>query len=89
MLAGATRRYRRLVPALRDDALTVPLTQRYSRSHRGFDAGMAAHAAAVAAGVPLYSDPVTGLTVFTAAFLATRGYCCESGCRHCPYAVEA
>jgi len=26
-----------------------------------------------------------GLLVFTAAFLRKRGYCCESGCRHCPY----
>lgn len=26
-----------------------------------------------------------GLYVFTAAFLLKRGYCCESGCRHCPY----
>lgn len=26
-----------------------------------------------------------GLMVFTAAFLQRRGYCCESGCRHCPY----
>jgi Family of unknown function (DUF5522)/Cysteine-rich CWC len=24
--------------------------------------------------------------VFTARFLLRRGYCCESGCRHCPYA---
>jgi len=23
--------------------------------------------------------------VFTAEFLRRRGYCCESGCRHCPY----
>ena len=23
--------------------------------------------------------------VFTADFLKRRGYCCESGCRHCPY----
>ena len=27
-----------------------------------------------------------GLLVFTEAFLLKRGYCCESGCRHCPYA---
>jgi hypothetical protein len=28
--------------------------------------------------------------VFTAAYLLKRGYCCGSGCRHCPYgAVEA
>ena len=26
-----------------------------------------------------------GLFVFTAAFLRKRGYCCDSGCRHCPY----
>jgi hypothetical protein len=26
-----------------------------------------------------------GLFVFTAEFLLKRGYCCESGCRHCPY----
>lgn len=26
-----------------------------------------------------------GLLVFTASFLLKRGYCCESGCRHCPY----
>jgi hypothetical protein len=23
--------------------------------------------------------------VFTELFLRERGYCCESGCRHCPY----
>jgi hypothetical protein len=23
--------------------------------------------------------------VFTEAYLKKRGYCCESGCRHCPY----
>ena len=23
--------------------------------------------------------------VFTAHYLLSRGYCCESGCRHCPY----
>ena len=30
--------------------------------------------------------------VFTAAYHLKRGYCCGSGCRHCPYghaAVEA
>ena len=26
--------------------------------------------------------------VFTAAFHRKRGYCCESGCRHCPYRDE-
>jgi len=26
-----------------------------------------------------------GNWVFTARFLLNRGYCCRSGCRHCPY----
>ncbi len=26
-----------------------------------------------------------GLYVFTAHYLRRRGYCCQSGCRHCPY----
>ena len=30
-------------------------------------------------------DPHTGLMVLTAAYLAKRGYCCKTGCRHCPY----
>ena len=25
--------------------------------------------------------------VFTAAYHLKRGYCCNSGCRHCPYAA--
>ena len=27
--------------------------------------------------------------VFTARYHLRRGYCCESGCRHCPYRVAA
>ena len=73
------------VRPVRDRFLTVPLPRRYAANHRGFDEGMRRHAAACAAGVPMYHDPVTGNTVFTAQFLADRGYCCESGCRHCPY----
>jgi len=26
-----------------------------------------------------------GLMVFTSAYHLRRGYCCNSGCRHCPY----
>ncbi len=26
--------------------------------------------------------------VFTAAYHLKRGYCCHSGCRHCPYGGE-
>ena len=44
-----------------------------------------AHDAAVAAGEPGYLDPVSGLFVMTSAYLLARGFCCGSGCRHCPY----
>ena len=27
--------------------------------------------------------------VFTEAYHLRRGYCCESGCRHCPYGAES
>ncbi|MCB0548440.1 MAG: hypothetical protein KDD19_12740 [Phaeodactylibacter sp.] len=29
-----------------------------------------------------------GLFVFTEHFLLKRGYCCQSGCRHCPYGYK-
>ncbi|HMK30522.1 MAG TPA: DUF5522 domain-containing protein [Terriglobales bacterium] len=29
-----------------------------------------------------------GLMVFTAAYLRKRGFCCQSGCRHCPYGFQ-
>jgi hypothetical protein len=28
------------------------------------------------------------LMVLTARYLLRRGYCCEQGCRHCPYGFE-
>ena len=49
------------------------------------DAIRDAHDRALAAGEPGYVDPVTDFFVFTAAELASRGECCGSGCRHCPY----
>ena len=30
-----------------------------------------------------------GLYVFTAHYLLRRGYCCQSGCRHCPYGFSS
>jgi hypothetical protein len=29
-----------------------------------------------------------GLYVFTAKYLLERGYCCENGCRNCPYGFQ-
>jgi hypothetical protein len=38
-------------------------------------------------GVDYYME--NGFLVFTAIYLQKRGYCCQSGCRHCPYGFEA
>jgi hypothetical protein len=46
---------------------------------------LAAHADAVDTGEPGYTDPATGLYVFTAEYHRARGDCCGRGCRHCPY----
>ena len=34
-------------------------------------------------GIDFYLE--NGLVVFTSQYLRDRGYCCTSGCRHCPY----
>ncbi len=73
------------MPDLRPDHLTVPLPARCAPHGRDFAEIMRRHAAAVAAGHPAYTDPATARSVFTAQWLADRGYCCTSGCRHCPY----
>lgn len=43
------------------------------------------HAAAVQRGELSYTDPATGYSVFTELHMLQRGYCCGSGCRHCPF----
>jgi len=43
------------------------------------------HTAAVREGRQTYVDPETGYKVFTEVAHLERGYCCGSGCRHCPY----
>ena len=37
-------------------------------------------------GIDYYFDE--GLMVLTREFLIKRGYCCDNGCRNCPYPVE-
>jgi len=43
------------------------------------------HRAACDRGDLFYTDPETGLCVFTEVAHNKRGRCCGSGCRHCPY----
>ena len=38
------------------------------------------------AGVDYYEEGAA--MVFTAAYHRRRGYCCGSGCRHCPYGLS-
>ena len=48
-----------------------------------------AHADALADGKGWYFDPDTRLLVLTEISHLARGHCCSSGCRHCPYPLEA
>lgn len=70
---------------LRQDGLEVPLTDRLDATNPKSALVVHRHNEAVASGRDTYWDPITGMSVFTSHFLARRGYCCESGCRHCPF----
>lgn len=74
----------RIAP-LRLHHVNDPLPGRLPKDSVDANKIMAAHAAAVASGDPVYIDPATRRSVMTAVFLASRGRCCGSGCRHCPY----
>jgi len=63
----------------------MPSANGFGSSSEHFSLIMELHDAAVVAGIACYRDPRSGLSVMTAEFLNKRGYCCESGCRHCPY----
>lgn len=65
--------------------LTDPHPDRLSPDHPDYAAIVRAHSEALQSGADTYVDPPSGLTVLTAGYLARRGFCCESGCRHCPY----
>lgn len=72
---------------LRSDWRWPPLPQRMPPGN--FELVRNRHEEAMRRRHVTYVDPLTGLSVFTAEFLANRGYCCDSGCRHCPYAPES
>lgn len=70
---------------LRADWLDVPKPDRFSKDRVDFAKSMAAHHKASVDDDPGYPDPTTGLFVMTATYLRDRGWCCDRGCRHCPY----
>jgi Family of unknown function (DUF5522) len=69
------------VPPISDE----PHPSRLNPDHPKRDEIIAAHRLAVEEGKNGYIDPISGYFVFTAAYHAARGTCCDSGCRHCPY----
>jgi hypothetical protein len=69
---------------LADRPLTEPHPDRLSPGDPAF-AQIIRHTQALRVGADTYVDPRSGSTVLTAGYLARRGHCCESGCRHCPY----
>ena len=70
---------------LRDGWRTTPHPRRLRADDPRRDEILERHDTAMAAGLPVYPDPTSGFMVFTADFLAGRGDCCDSGCRHCPW----
>ncbi len=75
------------VEPLADRPLGEPHSDRLSPARPDYGEILAAHAQALRTGADTYVDPGSGLTVLSAGYLARRGYCCDSGCRHCPYAA--
>ena len=53
-----------------------------------FETWTQAHREALRRGATWYADPATGLAVFTERAHEQRGWCCGSGCRHCPWVDE-
>ncbi len=74
-------------PAVRiPETLMTPAPSRLDPDDPDYATVIAAHRRAIAAGESLYEDPITGLWAMTAQGLWDRGKCCETGCRHCPWA---
>ncbi len=82
----ARNRARRTRPlGASDRGLHEPDHGRLPLDHPLRDEMLARHRLAVEAGESGYRDPETGFFVFSSAYLLERGYCCNTGCRHCPY----
>jgi hypothetical protein len=73
------------IEELADRPLTEPHPSRLPLDAPGRALLLDLHTRALEAGDAGYTDPTSGLFVLTAGYLRDRGYCCERGCRHCPY----
>lgn len=85
MFAGQRYSVNAMDEALADRPLDQPSTKRLKPSHPLYGEIVRLHREAMGCGEPGYRDPTSGFFAFTAKFLADRGYCCNSGCRHCPF----
>lgn len=66
----------------------MPAPDRFSPDHPRFAEVITAHERSIELDTYGYRDPLTGLLVFSAKYLWDRGYCCDTGCRHCPYVAR-
>jgi len=73
------------ITELAERALSVPAVSRLDPDRDDFAEIVSAHQVAMDEGRNGYLDPKSGAWVFTAAAHAARGFCCENGCRHCPF----
>lgn len=85
MTTGGRDEARSRPEPLAERPLSQPHPDRLSPGDPAYQQAIRAHDDALSSGADTYIDPATGFVVLTAAYLAGRGYCCESGCRHCPY----
>lgn len=63
----------------------LPAPSRLSTDHPRYAEIISAHEQSIELDTYGYRDPATGLLVFSAKYLWDRAYCCDTGCRHCPY----
>jgi len=69
-------------------AIPLPHPTRLSPQRNDYAQIIAAHEKAVADNLEGYDDPTTGAFVLTVRTLEQRTFCCETGCRHCPFITD-
>lgn len=66
----------------------VPSKDRFNYGDTNAKARLEAYLDSLEQGSDFYFDVPTGFLVMTAFKHIKRGYCCNSGCRHCPYVAR-
>ncbi len=63
----------------------VPSAKRFNYTDPNAQARLELYLESLEAGSDFYFDVPSGFLVMTALKHIKRGFCCNSGCRHCPY----